>query len=152
MVASNASNKHTRIWHLASPSTSRDDGHHYYTCSLTISHTRVPANPVEKLCTVPRTSGKIEGAWNSRLFDHKYCLTPEFDQFARRRYSKVVVGRKGPKRSISAESCTKHPHFTWPLIFLFGLELRVANFLQESKFASSVLFQLINLPAVWDFK
>ena len=57
MVAPNASNKHTRI-----PPSTRDDGRHYYTCSLIVSGTRVTAHPVEKLGTVPRTSEEIEGA------------------------------------------------------------------------------------------
>lgn len=60
MAASNASNNHTRI-----PPSTRDDGCHYYTCSLIISHTRVSAHPVEKLSTVSRTSEEIVGAWHS---------------------------------------------------------------------------------------
>ena len=48
MVAPNASNKHT----------STDDGQ-YYTWSLIICDTIIPANSVKKLCTVSRTSAKI---------------------------------------------------------------------------------------------
>ena len=95
----------------------------------------------ETLHCTPHIWKDCTRSWISKcLITNIASHSPEFVQFARRRYSKVAVGGKGPKRSISAESCAKHPHFTWPLIFLFRPRAESCKVFTRirSKFASSV--------------